>query len=574
MATFTPGVHGGSFMGRASRNRVFRAASGVLPQLRVVIYARASSDTKGRKVSVGSQISSGKAWCERAGALVVAVLVDNDLSASRYGTEVRGDYEEALRLIATGEANTLWTWENSRAQRELDTFVRMRQLLTKTGGYWAYDDRVYDMNDPDDRIDTAEDAMDAERESEKLRKRVLRGVESRARAGLWAGPVSFGFKVAYDPQTGEADRLIDPDEQPVAVELVKRLIETGNESDIARDFNARGISCARATVWRADQVRKLHDLSQDAEGWARFLDGLSSEQQASAYDALVRLRADSASQVAKDMNRAQAAHPMPGKWDSAKVRNIGLNPALAALRVWRGTIIREGSWPRIIEPEDHYAVVAKLSDPSRRWVKDGTRVKYLLSGIMLCGVCEKPVSTGKDRQHKIYKCPDGHLTRNMAKADSLVVEALLHRLASDEVRELFQIAGQAHDLSRWVKEAQDLRARLDAFTDTAIKGDLTPERLARIEASLLPKIAAAEQRAKEVGVSPVVSGLIGPQAPEVWASLPVAQKRNVVRALVRPRLQRTKGGRAPFDPKAITLSWLGRPAPIPGVDDVAEAGAA
>lgn len=561
-------------MGRALTRQLMRAAAGELPQLRVVIYARASSDGKGRKISVGQQIETGKAWCEQVGAVVVAVLVDNDLSASRYATEVRGDYEEALRLIATGEANTLWTWENSRAQRELDVFVRLRRLLSDVRGYWAYDDRVYDMHDPDDRIDTAEDAMDAERESEKLRKRVLRGVESRARAGLWAGPVSFGFRVEYDTKTGDASRLVDEDARPVVVELVERLIETGNESGIARDFNSRGISCARATVWRADQIRKLHVLSQDAEGWARFIDGLSSEQQASAYDALVRLRSDTPSQVAKDMNRDQRAHPMPGRWDAAKVRNVGLNSALAGLRVWRGTIIREGTWPKIIEPEDHYKVVAKLSDPSRRWVKDGTRVKYLLSGIMLCGVCEKPVSTGKDRQNKIYKCPDGHLTRNMTKADSLVVEAILHRLASDEMKELFRVDGQAHDLNKWVKEAQDLRARLDAFTETAIKGDLTPDRLARIEASLLPKIAAAEQRAKEVSVSPVVSGLIGPQAPEVWASLSVAQKRNVVRALVRPRLQRTKGGRAPFDPKAITLSWLGRPAPLPGIDDVEEAGAA
>jgi site-specific DNA recombinase len=163
------------------------AATGKALRLSVVIYARASKDGKGRKISVASQVAQGRKWCTQVGATVVAVLVDNDLSASRYATEARGDYEEALRLLATGAANCLWTWENSRAQRELDVFVRLRKILVEVGGFWAYDDRLYDMHDPDDRVDTAEDAVDAERESEKLRKRVLRGVEARdGRALGWA----------------------------------------------------------------------------------------------------------------------------------------------------------------------------------------------------------------------------------------------------------------------------------------------------------------------------------------------------------------------------------------------------
>ncbi|WET76856.1 hypothetical protein P3102_22395 [Amycolatopsis sp. QT-25] len=116
----------------------------------------------------------------------MAVLLDHNLSASRYATEERQDCTEALRLLSTGRANLLWTWENSRAQRNLSIFARLREILEKVGGYWAYD-----MNDPDDRIDTAEDAVDAERESEKIRRRTPRCRGSRAgravgwSAGLW-----------------------------------------------------------------------------------------------------------------------------------------------------------------------------------------------------------------------------------------------------------------------------------------------------------------------------------------------------------------------------------------------------
>ncbi|WP_326950271.1 recombinase family protein [Amycolatopsis sp. NBC_01307] len=540
-------------------------------RLQVVIYARASKDGKGRKISVASQIAQGRKWCEQVGAVVVAVLVDNDLSASRYATEARGDYEEALRLLATGVANCLWTWENSRAQRELDVFVRLRKILVDVGGYWAYDDRLYDMNDPDDRVDTAEDAVDAERESEKLRKRVLRGVEARAREGLWAGPLSYGYRIFYDRETGEADREIDETTRDYAREIVLTLTETGNETALANDLERRGVPCALATRWRSDHVVRLHLLSQDAEGWSKFIAELLPEQIESAYEALVRLRTESASQVAKDMNKGHWDHPLPGHWNASKVRNIALNPALAGLRVFRGKVIGKGTWNPIITEEEHHAVVAKLGDPGRRNVKDGSRVKWLLSGILLCSICETGVTSTLRGGHMVYRCKAGHLSRNMAKTDSVVVERVLRRLSSVAAREFFQYEGQARELTEAVQTARDLRARLDGFTDKAADGELSPERLSRIEAKLLPKIKAAEERAQQIGVSPAVAELVGPDASVVWEGLPITQKRAVLRAVVRPRLLPTPGGRAPFRPDRITMSWMGRPAPIPGVDDVEDA---
>ncbi|WP_442874760.1 recombinase family protein [Amycolatopsis sp. NBC_00345] len=103
-------------MAKGLTKRVARSAAGELPPLRAVIYARASNATKARRVSVSSQIAYGRKFCKQYGIVVVKVLVDNNLSGSRYETEIRADYEEVLRLLAVGEVNLLWTWENSRAQ--------------------------------------------------------------------------------------------------------------------------------------------------------------------------------------------------------------------------------------------------------------------------------------------------------------------------------------------------------------------------------------------------------------------------------------------------------------------------
>lgn len=568
MATTAQLGAGGLFVGKALNRRLSRSITGELPPLRAVIYARASNETKARKVAVSTQIAGGRKFCEEHGITVVEVLVDNNLSASRYATEERQDYTEALRLLSTGQANLLWTWENSRAQRNLSMFARLRDILEKVGGYWAYDDRIYDMNDPDDRIDTAEGAVDAERESEKIRKRVRRGVEARALEGLWAGPVGYGYQVVYDQRTGEADRMIDPESAPIAEAIVDRLIADGNESTLVRELIEAGVPCARGHMWRADHVKKLVHLSKDPVGWAKLIDSLSTAQQEAAYESLVRVRQESPSQVAQQMNREQWVHPLPGQWNVSKVRNIALSPVLAGLRVFRGEVIGKGTWQPIISDRKRALIVARLGDPSRSNVRDGTRIKYLLSGILRCGRCEQPTrSTPRARARPGYRCPSGHLARDMARTDAYVVEAVLTRLESEDGRELFRYEDQADELTKAVATARELRARLDGFTDSAASGGISPDRLARIEARLLPQIETAEERVRQIGVSPVVAELLGADARTVWAGLSLSQQREVLRAVVTPRLLPSKGGRVPFNPDDILLTWLGAPAVIPGVDD-------
>ena len=538
------------------------------PRLSAVIYARASNAVKGRKVSVASQIATGRKFCSQHGIAVVAELVDNNLSGSRYATEERQDYNEALRLLSTGQANMLWTWENSRAQRNLSMFAKLRDILEKVGGYWAYDDRIYDMNDPDDRIDTAEDAVDAERESERIRKRTRRGVEARAMEGLWAGPLGYGYRIVYDQRTGEAHRVVDPETAPFAEAIVDRLIEEPNASVLVRELIEAGVPCARGHVWRADHVKKLQHLSKDPHGWALFIDSLSSEQQEAAYEALVRVRKDTPSQVAQQMNREQWVHPLPGEWNVSKVRNIALSPVIAGLRVFQKKIIGKGVWEPIINDRKRALIVARLGDPSRSSVRDGTRVKYLQTGILLCGICETPTrSTPLKRARPGYRCPSGHLMRDMERTDAYVVEAVLTRLESEDARELFRYEDQADELTKAVGTARELRARLDGFTDSAASGGIGPERLSRIEAKLVPQIEAAEERVRAIGVSPVVAELLGADARTVWAGLSLSQQREVLRAVVTPRLLPTTGGRAPFNPDHVMLTWLGTSAAIPGVDE-------
>uniref|UniRef100_UPI0018F32878 recombinase family protein n=1 Tax=Streptomyces sp. N35 TaxID=2795730 RepID=UPI0018F32878 len=135
------------------------------PPLRAVVYARVSSDPKQRFRSVSEQVAECTAECERRGWKVVETFQDNDISASRYATKDRPEYQRLFEFLRGGAADVLVTWENSRAERKLDGYVDLRNLCEEHQVQWCYKGRLYDMARTDDRFSTGLDALIAEREA-------------------------------------------------------------------------------------------------------------------------------------------------------------------------------------------------------------------------------------------------------------------------------------------------------------------------------------------------------------------------------------------------------------------------
>jgi site-specific DNA recombinase len=551
----------------------------VVSQFRVVIYARVSQDRRGKRISVESQVTIGRRWCEHHGFVVVAVLRDNDLSASPYATKERPDYKRVLSLLAGGEANVLWTFENARAQRDTDIFFELRKILKSVGGFWAYDDDLYDMSDPDDRIAVTEDAIDAEKEAVRLSKRSKRGVETRALDGLWHGSLSFGYRNIYSDRTGEVvDRVQDLAQAPVAAEIVAKLLEGYKQATLVRALNARGIRPARAHRWTARHTKRLERILRDPKAWRALSEQLTLEQLESVEEVRTRLAAgDDHSLIAHVLNAASFEHVFPGQWDAAKVRNVALNPVLAGLRVWHGEVVGPGRWEKIIEPEDHQAIKVMFGDPGRKRQRDGDRVVHELSGILLCGKCDegavsykRPIKSNPERRG--YRCPHGHATCPEDVAEAFVTEALLRRLEAPDAVELFKVQAQSGDLAAAIAESKRLRATLDETADAVADGTVQVEALRRITARLQPKIDAAERRIREAGANRALIGIVGPQAREVWATLSKTQRRDVFRAVLTPRIlpltskddedqqdeqeKRTKRKRGEFDVRRLDLVWL------------------
>jgi len=466
---------------------------------RAAVYDRVSKDKRGDARSVGQQEAENRAVCAAAGWAVEAVYTDNDRSASRFATKDRPDWQRLSAELEAGSYEVLVLWEPSRGSRDLVVWATLLAVCRARGVliHITSHNRTYDPREAREWRTLAEDGVDSGYESEKTSARITRSVAMNAAKGRPHGKLLYGYRRTYDPASGAMVAQV-PDEAtaPVVREAARRVLAGETPNAVARDYNRRGVAAPRG-----------------------------SER----------------------------------GWDLTQVRRLLVNPGYAGKRVHRGEVVADAGWPALIDPADHAALVAKLTDPRRRTQHDSA-VRHLLSGILRCGVCGSTVRVQKQRgAYQAYMCVNGfHTARKMAWVDEYVEAVIIERLSRPDVAELLA-SGDSDDADVLTarREVAELRARLDGFYDAAAAGDVTPAALARIEATLTPRIAAAEQRSYPRRVSPVVAQLAGDHAAEVWAELPITAKREVITTLMDVRLLKGRTGVRTFDPSLVEITWRG-----------------
>ncbi|MDV6309948.1 recombinase family protein [Gordonia amicalis] len=456
--------------------------------MRAVIYTRVSNDQSGRSTSTADQERECRTICERNGWDVAHVLTDNDIGASRWSSKDRPAYRQLADTLQPGDV--LVTWEASRAQRDLNAYVQLRDLCAERSVQWCYSGRLYDLATGDDRFTTGLDALLAEKEAEQIRERVLRGKRSAAIAGRPAGNWPYGYLPVRDPLTGRTTNWApDPDRAPVVQEAVKRILAGDTLYAICKDFDDRGI------------------------------------------------------------------RPRSGRtWVRAHLRTMLMSPSYAGLRTHQGEVIGPASWEPLISVDDHRALLAVLADPARRSV-ERVVAKHLLTGIARCGVCGAPVRYfgPKSVSTPRYQCQATSCVGRRADAvDDLVTETVLSTL---EQQSPADYVADDPEAAAALREASELRARLDAFTDQAADGSLSPAALARIEARLLPQIRAAEQRATRRPTA-LPDDLVGANARATWEQLELADRRRIIRGLVSVTINRSTAAVRQFNPADIAIDWL------------------
>ena len=466
---------------------------------KALIYTRVSQDRIGQARSVAEQEAECRAECARRGWQVIQVVTENDRSASRYAKRRRPEWERVKRYLAEGAADVLVTWEASRAGRDMSEFVKLRDLCVTAGVKLSYSGRVLDMSNSTDAFLGGLDALLAERESGQSSERIRRSTRAAATKGRPHGRRTFGYRRVYDPSTGALiGQEAEPAEAAVVVEIVDRV--------------ARGHSM-RSLAW---------ELSERGE---RTSTG--------------------------------------GPWNATTVRRVARNLAYGGIRVHHGER-HPADWPALVSVELVEAARARTDGNARGRAMPTSEVAHLLSGLLLCGRCGARLFRGHDHKHRhVYVCRErgardlatgevlgiGHLSVGRDPMDDLVTETVARWLERPDVAAIITEAAKG-TASPLIAEAAVLRGRLDEAVTAFVAGTITASTLAAVEASLLPRIAAAERATRRAIVPPVVSEALGRD----FRALTLTDRREVIAALVTITVKPIRKSRF-FDPNRVLFDW-------------------
>ncbi|MGB3696258.1 MAG: recombinase family protein [Gordonia sp. (in: high G+C Gram-positive bacteria)] len=278
---------------------------------------------------------------------------DDDRSASRYARKERENFARLISDLENGsfDADVLVIWESSRGSRRLGEWASLIDLCEDRDVkiYVTTHHRLYDPSLPRDRRSMGEDAVDAEYESAKTSERIQRSVTAAAKAGRVHGKNLYGYRRIYKqtPAGAKIDRIVEhPDQAPIVKEAARRVLEGETYYAIAKDLNERGIPARRPSY-------------------------------------------------AKDGRRKHFG------WTGGAVKQMLSMPAYAGKRIHNGEIVADAVWPALIPYDQWQKLQSTLFRPERRRNPNMWTVRYLCTGVAVCGVCGARLRVGKQNRGTI-----------------------------------------------------------------------------------------------------------------------------------------------------------------------------
>ena len=411
------------------------------PLTPAAFYARVSSDRQDVDLSVSAQLRALKDYARANGYSVAREYVD-EAESGRVADrpQFREMIEEGSKPNAPFEV--ILVWKFSRFTRKREHAVAFKSMLRRKGI------RVVSITEHADDSPTGK-LMEAiiesvdEFYSENLAEDVTRGMREAASRGFFLGSKApFGYRrVKVSDGMKERPTLeVDPATAPVVKEIFESSLSGYGLKEICRTLNDRGIT-NRGKRWY--------------KGGLHYL--LTNE-----------------------------AYTGTAVWG----RTTKVEKAQDPVRV-------EGAWPALVSRELFDAVQQAMRDRAPKVQRPG-RVgsKFLLSGLLKCGVCGRPYSAqgAKSGQYGYYIC--GTLFRegagtcsarylNAPRVEDFIVEKIRERILTEETivelvtmvaEEIDAMAGELSGRLEVIEaELGDVRKRLERLYEALETSELTLE---------------------------------------------------------------------------------------------------
>lgn len=263
-------------------------------------------------------------------------------------------------------------------------------------------------------------------------------------------------------------------------------------------------------------------------------------------------------ELCADLNRRGVRTSLGNSFRITSLRHLLLNPRHAGLNTYGGEVIGRGDWPAILDESTHRAVVALLTDPSRRTAAS-TVGKHLLSGLVRCGRCGDAMFASpmgpKGAYWMVYRCRKAHLARRLDLVDGVVEGMVLARLARADAVDLL-VDENADDADQLRGEATAIRAQLADSADLFGDGTLTATQLRKITERLRERLQAVESRQTAHGSEQVLADLIVSADPSAtWEGMTLGRRRAVVDVLLEATIVPAPHKGARFTPEQVEIAW-------------------
>jgi DNA invertase Pin-like site-specific DNA recombinase len=440
--------------------------------VRAAIYARISQDRTGAGLGVERQRQDCQTHCDARGWEVVEVFTDSDISA--YSGRPRPGYKALLAAIESKRVGAVVVWHLDRlhrSNRELEDFIALVErtgcrVESVTGG-------DYDLTTSDGRFMARVVGAAARKESEDKARRIRRKQRELAEAGRWngGGRRPFGYGVP----------MRDPDGQPVFREDGRPVL----------DYHAI----------REPEAQLIREAAR------RVLAGESTWS------------------ILRDWTARGVPTVTGAPWNNRALTQILMSPRIAGLRAHHGKIVAEtADWPAVLDRETWEAVRAVLAGRS---TSPGPRPTYLLSGLVVCGLCGTKMRSHRIRGRRRYTCASGpsggcgNASRGADKLEAFVTGAVLAVRGGDAG------SGEAPEPP---PEVRGYEARLERLEEEyAVEGMWSKDQYLRLRADLEAKLHAARRQATDAAERPLIQGDwvevgLGPW----WEEASPEQRRNLV----------------------------------------------
>lgn len=253
-----------------------------------------------------------------------------------------------------------------------------------------------------------------------------------------------------------------------------------------------------------------------------------------------------------------------GPWRTTSLRGLLVSPRIAGLRQHRGEVIGEAVWEAIITPAQRDRVLNLLAQR----VSTGRRTprRYLLSGLVRCGLCQNRLYSSRRENTRRYVClsgPDhggcGRLTVVAGPLEELVTQAVLYRLDTPVLADL--LAGRAAADQETAALAETIskdRVLLDDLAAMYARRDISTREWMTARNPIQARIEDGERRLARATRSDAIAGLVGngTELHRKWPDLDLTRQAAIVTAILDHVVigPGTPGARG-LDPDRVDPVW-------------------